>query len=150
VNADGSLGAVIAGARQLTALTLGYRDGAAFGDAADDVLAPGAALLGSADYAWRAIDAAGLVSSGVSEAGDLALVYETLGVREIETAGGFAIEIEQGDTRSFAERRASRLSDLALIGAALSGAIGDGRANRLDARVRRFGANSRIASIFVQ
>jgi hypothetical protein len=67
------------------------------------------------------------VSSGVSEAGDLALVYETLGVREIETAGGFDIEIEQGDTRSFAERRASRLSDLALIGAALSGAIGDGR-----------------------
>jgi hypothetical protein len=101
----------------------------------------------TADCSWRAVDAAELISSGVSAAGDLALVYETQGVRKIETADGVAIEIEQGDARSFAALRASSPSDLALIGEALSGAIGDGRANKLDARVRRFGANSRTASI---
>jgi hypothetical protein len=120
VNADGSLGAVIAGARQLTALTLGYRDGAAFAEAADDVLAPGAALLGTADYAWRAVDAAGLVSSDVSAAGDLALVCETQGVRETETADGVEIEIEQWDARALAKLRASSPFDRILTGAALS------------------------------
>jgi hypothetical protein len=56
----------------------------------------------------------------VSAAGDLALVCETQGVRETETADGVEIEIEQWDARALAKLRASSPFDRILTGAALS------------------------------
>lgn len=111
----------------IASINLGYDNGAEYGDADNVITVFGNTLFGSASYTK---DDGTVVEGGV---GDVALAFNALGYREIDTAYGYKIEFETGEELRYGELAGTGLADLDLDALALDGAIGDDRANNLTA-----------------
>ncbi|MCA3510992.1 MAG: hypothetical protein IOC72_10060, partial [Rhodobacter sp.] len=109
-----------------TQIGLTYDDGSSYGETSDDVIIQGAALHGAASY----IRNGQTVVGGV---GDATLIYEVEGLREVTDALGLRYEFESGEVLRVGQVQGRASPDFDLAAAGLAAAIGDARANRLDA-----------------
>lgn len=107
-----------------TEIGLAYADGTEFGDLSNDVTIFGNTLLGVADYVRN-----GQTFAGV---GDVALIYDAEGARITSTAYGRRVAEEGGGGRTIAETK-GRGANVDLTSDGRDGAVGDGRANLLNA-----------------
>lgn len=110
----------------ITQIYLTYDNGALFDDASDDISYFGNTLHGSASY----VKDSETIVGGV---GDVSLVFDALGWREIETNLGFSIEFETGLTQEYAELDGTGSSGVDFSVTPLDGAFGDERNNNLNA-----------------
>lgn len=110
----------------ISEINLAYDDGSDFAETDDDITVFGNTLHGLASFTRNGV----VVEGGV---GDVSLRYETDGWRRVETALGYRIEIENGPTLSYAELDATTAADVNLTAEVLDGAVGDDRANSLNA-----------------
>ncbi|WP_306046600.1 hypothetical protein [Nioella sp. MMSF_3534] len=111
----------------ITEISLGYDDGSAYADTSDDISIFGNTLHGLASFTMNGT----VVEGGV---GDVSLAYNSAGWRRVETAKGYLIEFENGQSYQYAVLDGAGNSWVNLVSDWLDGAIGDGRANHLDAR----------------
>ncbi|WP_281855891.1 hypothetical protein [Litoreibacter halocynthiae] len=110
----------------ITSINLTYDDGTTYSDTDDDITVFGNTLHGLASFVRNGE----LVEGGV---GDVSLAYNTQGYRRVETALGYDIEFESGESLRYAELGGTGSADVNLVSEWLDGAAGDDRANVLDA-----------------
>lgn len=109
----------------ITRINLTYDDGTHYADMSNDVTVNNSTLLGRASY-WRNGQK---VEGGV---GDMALSYSADGFKKVSKSYGFDLVMEDLATYRYAET-SGRGANVNLKSANRDGAIGDGRANKLDA-----------------
>ena len=110
----------------ISEINLTYDDGSAYAETDDDITVFGNTLHGLASYTRNGVE----VEGGV---GDVSLRYETRGWRRVETANGYEIQFEDGETLRYKELDGSGSADVNLDALVLDGAVGDLRANVLTA-----------------
>lgn len=110
----------------ITQINLSYDDGSSFSEYEDDVVALGNILHGLASYVRNGETVAGGV-------GDVSLLYNTQGWRNVETANGYTIEFEEGEGLAFWHMDQVASANANLTTNSLAGAYGDDRNNVLDA-----------------
>ncbi|MEX0308979.1 MAG: calcium-binding protein, partial [Tateyamaria sp.] len=126
----------------ITQINLGYDDGSDYSDTDDDINVFGNTLHGLASFLH---DGSGIdidddaVADGYGNytatggVGDVSLSFNTQGWRRVETATGYTIEFESGQTYRYAELDGTGSADLNLAIENIDGATGDDRANDLSA-----------------
>lgn len=105
-------------------------NGKNFSDTSDDKIVFGSAVTGLASYARNG----NVVRGGI---GDVTLGFDANGYRRVEDASGFRIEFEGGRVIKYRELTGSGTSSVNLNTEGVEGAVGDNRANTLDARGNR-------------
>ncbi|WP_152612914.1 calcium-binding protein [Tateyamaria sp. ANG-S1] len=110
----------------ITDINLIYDDGSDYSDTDDDITVFGNTLHGLASF----VTTNGAVEGGL---GDVSLSYNSLGYREVQTALGYAIEFETGESYHYAVVTDDGPQHVNLDALALDGATGDERANNLSA-----------------
>lgn len=106
-------------------INLSYGSGS-FGDDSDDQVTTGAALLGQASYVRNGVTTQGGV-------GDVAITFNPIGWKRLQTTEGYDIRFENGDKLRYAVVASGAPASVNLASLVLDGAVGDARANALDA-----------------
>ncbi len=125
----------------ITQINTNYDDGSSFEDTSDDITVFGNTLHGLASFLHdgsaiavpdgeQPVDGTYTAAGGV---GDVALQFNTLGWRQVETEHGYNIEFESGVTFRYGVLDTLSSANLDVAAANLDGATGDNRNNLLTA-----------------